>query len=159
VIATLCVLGVAVSAAAADRGLKGRKYVEDEVIVKFKSGVIVESVRAMAGATVPGAFVVKSMAMPTRAGARQLALLRAPRGKAKVEELVAQFSALYDVEYVEPATSPRFPMRRRRRRRLTWPARTFAPGWRDVRAEISGEPRRDGLCERVLLQWGFACRR
>jgi subtilisin family serine protease len=158
-IAVLCVFGVAASALAADRGLTGRKYVEDEVIVRFKPGVIVENVHAMVGTTVPGAFVVKSMALPTRAGAVQLGLLRAPRGQSTVEELVAQFSASPDVEYAEPNYVASIPGERATaataERR---PARAFnPPGGTTSGREISGE-------ELVAMgmyptdsyyQWGF----
>jgi subtilisin family serine protease len=158
-ISALCVFGVAASGLAADRGLGGRKYVEDEVIVKFKPGVIVENVHAMAGATVPGAFVVRSMALPSRAGARQLSLLRAPRGKATVEELVAQFSASPDVEYAEPNYVASVPGEKATAAKAEpWPARTFAPpGSQTSGREVSGE---DLVAMGVYpseyySQWGF----
>jgi thermitase len=158
-IAALCVLGIAASGWAADRGLAGRKYVEDEVIVKFKPGVIVENVHAMAGMTVPGAFVVKSMALPARAGAVQLGLMRAPRGKASVEELVAQYSASPDVEYAEPNYIASVPGERATAATVEpWPARTFAsPAGGTSGREVSGE---DLVVMGVLpseyySQWGF----
>jgi subtilisin family serine protease len=158
-IAILCVFGVAASALAADRGLRGRKYVEDEVIVKLKPGVILENVRALAGETVPGAFVVKSIALPARAGVGQLALLRTPRGKAKVDELVARFSSLPDVEYVEPNFIASIPGEKAAAAKVEpWPARTFGPpGSTTSGREISGE---DLVAMGVYpsdsySQWGF----
>jgi thermitase len=157
-IAALCVFGLAASTLAADRGLAGRTYVEDEVIVKFKAGVIVENVHAMAGATFPGALVLKSMTLPTRTGAAQLGLLRAPRGKATVEELVAQFSASPDVEYAEPNYIASTPGEKATAAKVEpWPPRTFAPPGRTSGREISGE---DLVAMGVYpseyyYQWGF----
>jgi hypothetical protein len=158
-IVVLCVLGLAASVLAADRGFAGRKYVEDEVIVKFKAGVIVENVHAMAGMTVPGTFVARSMTLPTRTGAAQLGLLRAPRGKATVEELVAQFSASPDVEYAEPNYIASTPGEKATAAKVEpWPARTFpSPGVRASTREVSGE---DLVAMGVYpgeyySQWGF----
>jgi subtilisin family serine protease len=138
----LCVLGFAVSAAAADRGLKGRQYVENEVIVKFKPHVILENARATVGATVPGAFVANSLSVRTRTGVGRLALVRVPRGQATVEELVAQFSSLFDVEYAEPNYVASVPDGEvaTPATATPWPPRTFGPpGSTSSEREISAD--------------------
>ncbi len=128
-VAILCVLGVAASVAAADRGLKGHKYVEDEVIVKFKTGVMAVSMHATTQAAVPGASVARSMVVRTREGLGHVALVRAPRGQATVEDLVRQFSALPDVEYAEPNYIASIPSETATAATPTpWPARTFTFG-------------------------------
>ncbi len=125
-VAALCVLGVAASVAAADRGLRGRLYVEDEVIVKFKTGVIAPSMHATTQAIVPGASIAKSMMVRSREGLGHLALLRAPRGRATVEELVRRFAALPEVEFAEPNYIASIPAEAPKAATATpWPSRTF----------------------------------
>jgi hypothetical protein len=85
--------------------------------------------------------VVKSMALPARAGAGRLVLVRAPRGRAEVDELVAQFSAWPDVEYAEPNyVASVLDDRATAARAEPLPARRLGPpGARTSAREIAGE--------------------
>ena len=84
-----------------------------------------------------------------------------------MEELVAQFSALYDVEYAEPnyiASVPDLDLKATAAKAEPWPARTFAPpGWHDVRVGKSRgrtSSRWASYPSEYYSQWGFgSCRR
>jgi hypothetical protein len=89
--ALLCPLTVAAADADAT-------FVEDEVIVQFRPGLPLASLRSTVAATQPGAVIRKTAV--TKSGT--VALARFPKGTATVAQILERYQSSSDVVYAEP---------------------------------------------------------